>query len=491
MANNTPNLELYKVDPITDGDKTFNVTTMLNENWDKIDRAAADWGNAKILPPMSYKASDEGSLYPKGMTMFWINSGKADGWPADNGQIVTWYLAQNRLSQIFFETDVRSLRMWLRRWSDNQKMWTDFLELETTNGSAQKAAQALEEAKAYTDEKTATIDAPVKAVNGKTGDVVLTADDVGAVPKTGNPTISGNLSVTQRVEAAFLQAESNGGLAGIIAAKGTTSAPKDVYVEFKTRGASGPRSGYIGLPNPAAPDDIVLHSDNGGISLSTPNKKVYINSVDVIGELNLVKQSVVEGKGLVAEVINGKGGGPVSAYNTFPELAAGINRISTGGILDYSNGERYTAQNEKWDVWMATVPAFKRSMSFRTNEKSEEYETGSTMETWYGLSYLQFLVVDSNNKEVEILTCSTDSSGADYRFIQSIEIDWGNTTEQMVVFYRTKRYERTFYNRIVTLPSDFNKNGPIRFKFRITHDTSQKPSEFRSWVSLRGRFLYV
>ncbi|MGG4395712.1 hypothetical protein ABEX25_15530 [Paenibacillus thiaminolyticus] len=88
-----------------------------------------DHNNAKILSPMAFTASDEGTVYPRGMSMFWLNGGKSDGWPADNGQIVTWHLAPNRLSQIFFEVDVRSLRMWIRRWSDNQKIWSDWLEM--------------------------------------------------------------------------------------------------------------------------------------------------------------------------------------------------------------------------------------------------------------------------------------------------------------------------------------------------------------------------
>lgn len=37
MATNTSKLGLYKVDPATDGNDTFNVGTMMNENWDKID----------------------------------------------------------------------------------------------------------------------------------------------------------------------------------------------------------------------------------------------------------------------------------------------------------------------------------------------------------------------------------------------------------------------------------------------------------------------
>lgn len=40
MASNTTNLNLYKKDPIADKDQTFNITTMMNENWDKIDQNA-------------------------------------------------------------------------------------------------------------------------------------------------------------------------------------------------------------------------------------------------------------------------------------------------------------------------------------------------------------------------------------------------------------------------------------------------------------------
>jgi hypothetical protein len=39
LASNTPNLDLLKKDPVTDGDDTFNIQTMLNDNWDKIDAA--------------------------------------------------------------------------------------------------------------------------------------------------------------------------------------------------------------------------------------------------------------------------------------------------------------------------------------------------------------------------------------------------------------------------------------------------------------------
>jgi len=37
MAEYTPKLKLLKKDPITDGNDTFNIKTMMNDNWDKID----------------------------------------------------------------------------------------------------------------------------------------------------------------------------------------------------------------------------------------------------------------------------------------------------------------------------------------------------------------------------------------------------------------------------------------------------------------------
>lgn len=42
MASNTPNLNLLKKDPVTDGNDTFNIRTMLNDNWDKIDAAVGE-----------------------------------------------------------------------------------------------------------------------------------------------------------------------------------------------------------------------------------------------------------------------------------------------------------------------------------------------------------------------------------------------------------------------------------------------------------------
>lgn len=42
MASYTTNLNLLKKDPVADGSDTFNIQTMLNDNWDKIDANAAE-----------------------------------------------------------------------------------------------------------------------------------------------------------------------------------------------------------------------------------------------------------------------------------------------------------------------------------------------------------------------------------------------------------------------------------------------------------------
>lgn len=57
MASNTPNLNLLKKDPVTDGNDTFNIQTMLNENWDKIDAAVGEV--REELGDIDFPLSDE------------------------------------------------------------------------------------------------------------------------------------------------------------------------------------------------------------------------------------------------------------------------------------------------------------------------------------------------------------------------------------------------------------------------------------------------
>lgn len=49
MASNTTRLGLLKKNPVTDGNDTFNIETMLNENWEKVDK------NVALIDPMTGK----------------------------------------------------------------------------------------------------------------------------------------------------------------------------------------------------------------------------------------------------------------------------------------------------------------------------------------------------------------------------------------------------------------------------------------------------
>jgi hypothetical protein len=48
MASNTPYYFLYMKDPSTDGNDSFNIKTMLNENWEKIDAALKNLDTGKM-----------------------------------------------------------------------------------------------------------------------------------------------------------------------------------------------------------------------------------------------------------------------------------------------------------------------------------------------------------------------------------------------------------------------------------------------------------
>lgn len=50
MASNTERLGLLKKDPVLDGADTFNLKTMLNDNWDKIDEKVAVLGPDGKIP---------------------------------------------------------------------------------------------------------------------------------------------------------------------------------------------------------------------------------------------------------------------------------------------------------------------------------------------------------------------------------------------------------------------------------------------------------
>ena len=83
MASNTENLKLLKKNPTTDGADTFNVQTMLNDNWDKIDANAGTVAQtlANILKPTTPPIIGlPPSTTPDGMFQALGNTGELHVW---------------------------------------------------------------------------------------------------------------------------------------------------------------------------------------------------------------------------------------------------------------------------------------------------------------------------------------------------------------------------------------------------------------------------
>ncbi|BFH15904.1 tail fiber protein [Paenibacillus melissococcoides] len=284
--------------------------------------------NARILAPKAFTAEDSGDAYPKGVSMFYLDAdGMQSGWPFNNGQVLTFVTGKNRVSQLVFETNIATQRIWTRRWSSSQKAWSEFLQIETTTGSAEKVVQALEEAKAYTDDKTSNIDAPVKAVNGKTGDVVLTADDVGAAPKD------------HKHDASDINS-------GTIAAARLPSA---------TTGAKG----IVQLSDAVNSTSTTLAATTNAV------KKAY-------DEALAAKQSGVDAKQQTVDAINSKGGN-ASTNDSWASLAAAIRGIRQAtGSLDVSST---FLRNFRYDYASSNGPEYGKKGFINTKNNFLFYKT--------------------------------------------------------------------------------------------------------------------
>lgn len=117
MAEYTPNLNLLKKDPVVDGNDTFNIKTMLNDNWDKIDASKKVQDNA-------------------------INNIKDD---IQNINIPVKSVNQKTGNVVLNATDVGA---------------------ETPQASQEKANKALDAAKSYTDEVANGLGDKISILNG-------------------------------------------------------------------------------------------------------------------------------------------------------------------------------------------------------------------------------------------------------------------------------------------------------------------------------------
>lgn len=127
MASYTENLNLLKKDPVADGADTFNIETMLNENWDKIDKAKGEIDASlsnKVNCLNSYTAGDIKQI-PKVPGMCFISSA-VTGMPRDG---LSWLarVDSDGYSRAILAYD--GTQQWLRYATDD--LWTEWVKITT------------------------------------------------------------------------------------------------------------------------------------------------------------------------------------------------------------------------------------------------------------------------------------------------------------------------------------------------------------------------
>ncbi|WCF07071.1 hypothetical protein NDS46_22455 [Paenibacillus thiaminolyticus] len=176
--------------------------------------------------------------------------------------------------------------------------------------------------------------------SGISGNVALTADDVGAATKAEFDDLKNNAVVKDKSSTINGSLTTTGALyttsSNIVM---DTASVTNKHFWIRTAGQNRGLVFY----------DETADSGKGAMNFRVYNKdnlndfkeihlrssgQCLINNRDILAELDSVKQSVVDGKGKVAGVINDKGGGPVSANSTFDQLAAAIRGLqqATGDV---------------------------------------------------------------------------------------------------------------------------------------------------------------
>ncbi|MGG0702970.1 pyocin knob domain-containing protein, partial [Bacillus inaquosorum] len=216
MPSETPELQLHKKDPATDGEQNFDIKTMMNDNWDKLDaRALLERAHRESKSNPHNTTAAQVGAYTKAQTDTLIQE-KADAAkttaidfaksfgvggtfkpaPADlnnaietgfyyavgetlnkpmdtavgNGYVINIRHSANNQTQIFVIYNTAKVFTRIK----NGGVWYAWIEQETTAGAQSKATAAETAAKTHTDTHVANKNNPHNT----------TAAQVGAYTKT-------------------------------------------------------------------------------------------------------------------------------------------------------------------------------------------------------------------------------------------------------------------------------------------------------------------
>ncbi|MFL1677496.1 hypothetical protein [Paenibacillus dendritiformis] len=206
--------------------------------------------------------------------------------------------------------------------------------------------------------------------SGMSGDVALTAADVGAATKAEfddlkkNAVVKNGDSVTISAPTILINGENNfingytamnkttvfnDMVAAMLTGGGTPGNQKTAIFEFKPEGPIGARAGWIGMGDPGNPYNVGFGCDVGhmnfyagkSLTLQAP-EGVWANGRNLLGEIDNLKQSGVDAKQQVVDAINSMGGS-ASTNDPWAVLAQKIREIQQGFPTYLLRNDRYYA----------------------------------------------------------------------------------------------------------------------------------------------------
>ncbi|CAH8772980.1 tail fiber protein [Paenibacillus dendritiformis] len=345
-------------------------------------------------------------------------------------------------------------------------------ELQEKAAEKEDVSEALGEAKAYTDEKVADIDltkiSPESIGAAKKADLdAHAADAVKHITAAERTAWNGKADVKHTHDASDI-------VSGTI---NTGRLPGATTKQFGVCKLYDGIDGGVGAGNYLAASPLAV-------------KQVY-------DEMMLVKQSVVDGKGQVAAAINGKGGGPVSSASTFPELAAGVNRISMGGYYPIWVDEKITAEYQIRNIDLVTITNPKivifSPLENVSNPCSFEIKNHYGVNWGDSRAYASLQMVDDAERIIYLHDMETNSpkSYSSLRLLENATFrrDLPHTVSIEKGWYNTDPLEERRY----MIPRDFNFNGPIKIRLALKSAQFVGNSSYPEYIQavLRGNIVWA
>ncbi|BFH63896.1 phage tail protein [Paenibacillus azoreducens] len=433
MSSSTPNLGLLKKDPVTDGNETFNIKTMLNENWDKIDAAvkAVEDGLSDIKVP-------DASLTQKGIVQL---SNATDG---------------TRENVAATEKAVKDAALGAKSYTDQQ------IGLVTETGIPKLVSYPLKVTATSDNQKVFEIPLDLFDANTDTLLISINRATLDSTQYTVTNTVRNvDGKVTQRAKITLLS--------GVAA----TSEVTMVVLKNVPIGPDGSINGAV----------LALNS-------------VPINRVNGLqDQLDLVFQSVSDGKKTVAAAITGKGV-QASGSDTFPQLADKIGKISTGTLVELqtSGASQPGPQTGYKSGTLTTLASFTgpvkrvilQSAGVINNNIGDHSRAVWLHSSWgffgsgsvpvsgqYVKTYLSLSAPGTVGSYLDFTTASSDfDNRGDYdnSWVSALDIDFENKRYRMGV---TKKYTSGYigYDSWISFPAAwktaaFNTSTPINLLIR-------------------------